>query len=156
MRFLARTLISAVAALIMIVPAGAAMTGGGYGAAAASRGFGAIAKRGYSGSWPVTVTRSQHSNGTDCLTLTDDGSGGFLHSGSASVVIRSSKYEGSFQVINNVLVATLDAQGYSQNAGLAFIAAAGHGNIGQGAYEEVYGGGDFDTGALAFGTKGGC
>jgi len=39
---------------------------------------------------------------------------------------------------------------------LVFVASAGHGNIGKGAFEDVYGGEDFDSGALAFGTKGGC
>ena len=43
-----------------------------------------------------------------------------------------------------------------QNAGLVFIASAGHGNIGNGVFDDVYGGEAFDEGALAFGMKGGC
>jgi hypothetical protein len=113
--------------------------------------------RGYTGSWPVTVTQSQHSNGTYCLTLNDNGTDGWPHSGTASLVIGSQKFpSGSFQVINRTLVATIEAQGYSQNAALLFIGPAGGGKIGQGFFEDVYGGGDFDSGALAFGTKGGC
>ena len=106
----------------------------------------------YSGSWPVTVTRSQHSNWTGCLTLTENASGS-----SASLVIGSQKFPyGSFLVVNHTLVATITAQAYSQNAGLVFIGSANRGNIGKGVFEDVYGGSDFDSGALAFGLKGGC
>jgi len=108
----------------------------------------------YTGRWPVTVTRSHHSNGTSCLTLTDDGSGGWPHSGSAS--LGGSLSFGTFQVINHTLVATIEASGYGQNAGLVFIGSANHGNIGKGVFEDVYGGEDFDSGALTFGMKGGC
>jgi hypothetical protein len=111
------------------------------------------ASHSYSGAWPVTVTDSQHSNGTYCLTLTENGSNG----GSASLVIGSQKFPyGSFLVINRTLVATIQAQGYGQNAGLMFIGSARRGKIGPGVFEDVYGGSDFDSGALAFGMKGGC
>jgi hypothetical protein len=83
MRFLERTLIGAIAGLAMVVSADAATT------------------RSYTGNYAVTVSRSQHSNRTYCLTLT-----------------------------------TL-------------------GNIGDGVFEDVYGGEDFDSGALVF-MKGGC
>jgi hypothetical protein len=139
MRFLQCTFIAMVATMAMIAPASPALAGL------------------YSGNWPVTVTHSQHSNGTYCLTLTDNGSDGWRHSGPASLVIGGSKFpSGSFQLINRTIVATIEAQGYSQNAGLVFIAPAGRGRIGQGVFEDVYGGGDFDSGALAFGMKGGC
>lgn len=125
--------------MALVMPAAAAMAGG------------------YGGSWPVTVTHSQHGNWTGCLTLADNGGYGWRHSGSASLVIGSSKFPyGSFQVINHILVATIEAQGYSQNAGLVFIAPVSRGGLGQGAYDEVYGGSEFDSGALAFGMKGGC
>jgi hypothetical protein len=118
---------------------------------------GAAMARGYSGNYPVTVTRSQHSNGTYCLTLTDNGNYGWPHSGSASLVIGSTKFPyGTFQVINRTLIATIQAQGYGQNAGLVFVAPAARGVIGQGVFEDVYGGEDFDSGALAFGMRGGC
>lgn len=140
MRFLKRISIVIAAASIMAASAGAA----------------AIA-RGYSGSWPVTVSRSQHSNGTYCLTLSDNGSQAWPHSGSATLVIGSQKFPyGTFQVINHTVVATIQAQGYGQNAGLVFIASASRGNIGEGVFEDVYGGSDFDSGALSFGMRGGC
>jgi hypothetical protein len=130
---------AAAAAMVMMLSTGPAMA------------------EGYTGSWPVTVTHSQHSNGTYCLTLTDNGGYGWRHSGSASLVIGSQKFPyGSFQLIGHTLMATIQAQGYGQNAGLVFVADAGRGRIGIGAFEDVYGGSDFDSGALAFGTKGGC
>lgn len=108
---------------------------------------------GYTGSWPVTVSHSQHSNGTYCLTLTETS----RNSGSASLVIGSEKFPyGNFEIFNHILVATIQAQGYSQNAGLVFIGTANRGNIGPGVFDEVYGGSAFEEGALAFGMKGGC
>jgi hypothetical protein len=89
----------------------------------------------YTGSWPATVTHSKHSNGTYCLTLQEKG-------GSASLVLpEGSKLSyGTFQVFNHTLVATIEAQGYGQNAGLVFIGSAGRGNIGAGVFDNVYGG----------------
>lgn len=135
MRFSRRALIAAVA--IMVVGTGAAR---------------AHAAHGYGGSWPVTVTDSQRSNGTYCLTLTQYGNGG-----SASLVIGSQRYPyGSFLVINDILVATIQEPLYGQNGALMFIAHANHGHVGQGVFENVEGGSNFDAGALAFGTRGGC
>ena len=107
----------------------------------------------YNGNWPVSVAHSHNSNFTGCLTLNKTASGG----SAASLVIGSQRYPyGSFLVVNHILVATVTAQAYSQNAGLVFIAPARHGNIGKGVFEDVYGGSNFDSGALAFGVKGGC
>jgi hypothetical protein len=150
MRFSRQILIAAVAATAMVVSTGAAMAhtfnGGTMGTISSD-------SHGYSGSWPVMVTHSQHSNGTYCLTLTENGSKG----GSASLVIGSQKFPfGTFQVFNHTLVATIQAQGYGQNAGLVFIGSARRGNIGTGVFDDVYGGEAFDEGALAFGTRGGC
>jgi hypothetical protein len=139
LHILTRMLIVTIGTAVMALPAAAATN------------------QGYSGSWPVTVSKSQHSNGTYCLTLSDGGSQGWRHSGAASLVIGSSKFPyGTFQVINHTLVATIQAQGYGQNAGLVFIASASRGNIAKGVFEDVYGGEDFDSGALAFGMRGGC
>jgi hypothetical protein len=139
MRLLEQIVLGTIGGLVMVVSAGAATT------------------HSYSGAYPVTVTRSQHSNGTYCLTLTDNGQYGALHSGSASLVISGHKYTyGTFQVLNHTIVATIQAQGYGQNAGLVFIGHATLGNIGDGVFEDVYGGEDFDSGALSFGVKGGC
>jgi hypothetical protein len=89
MRLLQRILIAAVTTTTIIVSAGAAMASD------------------YSGSWPVTVSHSQHSNGTYCLTLTENGRNG----GSASLIIGSRKFpDGSFLVVNHTLVATVTAQ----------------------------------------------
>jgi len=91
----------------------------------------------YSGNWPATVTHSQHSNGTYCLTLTDNGTLGWPH--------------------NGTLVVTIEEEGGTgQNAGLVFSASAGHGDIGKGVYEDVFGGEEFDSGVLVFGVKDGC
>ena len=126
-------------------------------AAAVTLAPGAALAQGYSGTYPVTISSSQHSNGTDCLTLSDGGSFGWRHSGTASLVIGSTKYPyGTFQLINHLLVVTIEAQGYGQNAGLVFVVPTSHGSFGKGTYDEVYGGEEFDSGALAFGMKGGC
>jgi len=148
MRFSQRILVAAVATTATLVSAGAAMAHGINGSTMVMPD-----SHGYGGTWPVTVTHSQHGNWTGCLTLTDYGSNG----GTASLVIGSQKYTyGTFQVFNHTLVATIEAQGYGQNAGLVFIGSASRGNIGKGVFDEVYGGEAFDEGALAFGLKGGC
>jgi hypothetical protein len=111
----------------------------------------------YSGNWPLTVTHSQHSNGKYCVTLTDDGSLGWPHSGGASVVVGGTPLFGTFQLINHLLTVTFeDPGGTGQNAGLVFVAPAAKGNIGSGVYDEVYGGEEFDSGVLTVGKKNGC
>jgi hypothetical protein len=107
----------------------------------------------YTGSYPVTISRAKEGNGTYCLTLTQTSN----NSGSASLVEGTEKFPyGTFQIFNHTLVATIEAQGYAQNAGLVFIGSAHRGNIGPGVFDEVYGGEAFVEGALAFGMKGGC
>jgi hypothetical protein len=150
MRFSQRILIAAVATTAMVVSPGAAMAHGFNGS---TMNMLVPESHGYSGSWPVTVTHAQHSNFTGCLTLSENGSNG----GSASLVIGSQKFTfGTFQIFNHTLVATIQAQGYGQNAGLVFIGSARRGSIGPGVFDDVYGGEAFDEGALAFGMKGGC
>src|SRR5579871_4397692 len=114
---------------------------------------GAALARGYSGNWPVTITHSQRSNGVYCLTLTDTS----RHGGSASLTGHGTNLPfGTFEVVNNTLVTTIQQPGGSQNAGLVFIADASGGNIGKGAFDQVYGGEAFDFGALSFGARNGC
>jgi hypothetical protein len=150
MHFSKRTLIAAIATVAMVVPAGAAIA---HGINGSTMNILVPESHGYGGSWPVTVSHSQHSNGTDCLILVGSG----IDAGSASLVTGSQKLSnGSFLVINHTLVATIPVQGYGQNAGLVFIGSADRGKIGPGVFEDVYGGADFDSGALAFGMKGGC
>jgi len=121
----------------------------------------AAAAQSFTGNWPITITKSPHGNATYCLALTDDGSLGFPHSGSATLTgqtLGGEKLFGTFQVINGLLTATIQSQGGTgQNAGLVFVGhAAKKGTLGKGIYDEVYGGEEFDSGALAFGVKGGC
>lgn len=109
MHFSRRILTVTVAVIAMVVSASPVMARG-YSDATSML---APDTHSYSGSWPVVVTHSQHSNGTYCLTLTQNGRNG----GSASLVI--------------TLVATIQAEGYGQNAGLVFIGSASRGNIGR-------------------------
>ncbi len=89
------------------------------GGPAAARGFSPL--RDYSGNWPATVSHTKHSNGTYCLTLRQNSGNG----GSASLVIGGQKFPyGTFQIFNGTLVATIEAEGYGQNAGLVFIGSA--------------------------------
>jgi hypothetical protein len=150
MRFLQLILITTFATMAMVVSASPAM----------ARGYSSTMDMlipdsySYGGSWPVTVTHSQRSNGTGCLTLIENGNNG----GSASLVFGSQKFTfGTFQIFNHTLVATIQAQGGNgQNAGLVFIGSARRGNIGPGVFDEVYGGEAFEEGALAFGMRNGC
>jgi len=147
MRFSQRILVAALAAATMVFSVAPAM--------AHISGMNKLVpdSHSYAGNWPVTVTNSQFHNGTYCLTLTASGS----DAGSASLVIGSQRFpDGSFLVVNHTLVATITAQAYSQNAGLVFIGSADRDKIGPGVFEDVYGGSDFDSGALTFGMKGGC
>ena len=123
---------------------------------------GAASEGSYSGNWPLTVSHSEFGNGTYCLTLTDDGSYGWPHSGTASLVSQVSggtQPYGLFQVIDRTLVVTVIQLngGGGQNNSLVFIAPASDGNIlGRGVYDEIAGGETFDSGRLVFGMNGGC
>jgi hypothetical protein len=141
MRFTQRILSTVIAATAIAV-SGSAAIAHGYSPTPTAHSYG--------GSWPVTVTGSQHSNFTGCLTLTASG-------GASLAITGSQKFPyGTYVVVNDDLVATIQVQGYSQNAGFVFIGRADRRKIGPGLFEDVYGGEDFDSGALAFGMKGGC
>ena len=149
MHFSQRILVSAAAATAVISSAGAAIAHGYTGSPA---GMMFPMSRNYSGSWPVTITHSQFHNGTDCLTLNGAG-----NSGTASLVADGTKYPyGSFLVLNGILVATILKPSGSQNGALMFTAPASRGHIGQGIFENVEGGSNFDAGDLTFGMKNGC
>jgi hypothetical protein len=150
-----RTLITIAVATAIVVPANAAMARGF--SPARARIF-SPAGQSYTGNWPVTVTHSRGANGTGCLTLMDNGSLGWPHSGQASLVFNGVKFTfGTFQLIDGDLVTTIQSQGASgQNEGLVFAASAANGNIGKGFYDGVYGGEEIDSGVLVFGMKGGC
>ncbi len=139
MRFLEQILI---AATLMVVSASVAMA------------------QSFSGNWPATVSHSHRNNGAVCLMLTENGTLGWPHSGPAKVAghaFGGTLVDGTFQLIDNTLVATIQEPSNSgQNACLVFTAPAGNGNIGKGAFDQVYGGVEFDSGLLVFGVKGGC
>jgi hypothetical protein len=143
MRFPKRTLIAI--AVAMVISTNAAM----------ARSFGFPATRSFSGSWPATVSQSRGANGTYCLTLTENGSLGWRHSGPASLTgVGSGTRQGTFQLIDHVIVATIESQGgWGQNEGLIFAGSAGNGNIAKGFYTGVYGGEEIDSGVLAFGRR---
>jgi hypothetical protein len=106
----------------------------------------------FSGNWPLTVTHSLHFNGTHCLTLTDDGSYGWPHSGPA----RLGSNSGLFEVIGRLILVSIDDGGFYQNAGSVYAAAVRNGHIGAGGFEEIYGGETADSGKVVFGMKGAC
>jgi len=112
----------------------------------------------FTGNWPMTETVKQfHETNTYCLSLTDNGSADFPHSGPAT--LNGSGFTdltGIFQVVNGVLVATFYvADDNGSLNGLVFVAPASKGAIGKG-FGELVSGAETVTGALAFGTKNGC
>jgi hypothetical protein len=124
-------------ALAMAALSGAANAGGGS----------------YSGNWPLTVTGSQFINGSYCLTVSDDGSEGWPHSGSATVP----QYQyGVFQVIHGKFIVDVVVPLQGQNGVLLFTAAGHNGAFGAGAAQLIEGGEPLDSGVMTVGKKGGC
>jgi hypothetical protein len=113
----------------------------------------------FSGSYALTETHVQFGfgNSSYCLTLTDNGTLGFPHSGPATVTGESvGSVSGDFEVINNILVATFTISGdEGETAGLVFVGRASNGNIGNGFAEDVSGAENI-AGELAFGAKNSC
>lgn len=106
----------------------------------------------YTGNWMVTVTKARYSNGTYCLTVNDDGSLGWPHSGEATL---PGSEGGTFQVINGFFVATMPfGSGTGEVSNTIFTGLAMNGSIGPGDYEIAYGG-EFDSGVNKF-KKNGC
>jgi hypothetical protein len=144
---------------ILVAAAAAIAVAGSAGAAKAHvynanaiNGFAPASHHSYVGAWPVTITNSQFSNGTGCLTLSVNDAGG-----SATLILKGVKYTfGSFIVLNHILTATIQEPLGSQNGALMFIAPATSDHPGQGIYEDVAGGSNFDFGSLTFGAKNGC
>jgi hypothetical protein len=107
----------------------------------------------YSGSWPVTVSKAARGDGTYCLILKETQ----RNAGSASLTGNGTNQPfGTFFIVNHLLVATIQQPGGYSDAGLVFIGPANNGNIGNGVFEQVYGGENSDSGHLSFGMKGGC
>jgi hypothetical protein len=109
----------------------------------------------YTGSWPVNVTLPPQFAHTACLSLVDSGTNG-PHSGSASLsgpMAGNVTLTGTFQVINHLLVATVESgSDTGEVVYLLFIAPAADGELGKGVYENP----GLLSGAATFGTKGGC
>jgi hypothetical protein len=117
---------------------------------------GAAKAQSYTGNWPATVSHSAGSNGTYCLSLTDNGSNGWPHSGDVTMVENRETLFGTFQVIGNLITVTIESEGSYEDAGLVFVAPASKGTIGQGVYDDVYSGEEIDSGVAAFGAKNSC
>ena len=130
-----KKLLTLAATLAFIIPASAAMAGS------------------YSGKWQMTVTQSQRYNGKHCLTLSDDGSFGFPHSGLATL---DNLPYGTFEVIGRFIVITIDDGGTYQNAGSVYVAATRNFTLGTGAFSEDYNGESVDAGQIVFGANGSC
>jgi hypothetical protein len=109
----------------------------------------------YTGNWQATVTQSQRSNGTYCVSLTDDGSYGFPHSGVAVPNGQNNPYGGYFTVVDGLMTVTFT---YPSGEGdccdfQVFTAHASNGKIGKGVYNYF---GLTDIGLLTFGKKDSC
>src|ERR1041385_6351280 len=84
----------------------------------------------YTGNWPITVMDSQHGNGFYCLTVKDDGSLRFPHSGFVSLTGPGGNLPfGTFELIGHFFTVTVEQQGETENAGLVFVAHASRGTI---------------------------
>jgi hypothetical protein len=127
---------------------------------------GAIAAGGsYTGTWKVSLTNDVFPNNTGynghgpnsshCIALTDDGSVGWPHSGSA---VMDNNASGQFAVIGPVILIYIDTIGSGEEpASLVFTATAtaSDGKIGKkGGYDEVQGGYSYDAADATFSTKG--
>jgi hypothetical protein len=106
----------------------------------------------YTGNWPITISHSHFANGTYCLMLTESGP----YSGTASVN-GFGEVIGTFQIINGLLVVTIDVDGSgAEPASVLFIGNASGGNLSKKGFYEQAQGEVSDSGALQFGTKNGC
>jgi len=109
----------------------------------------------YTGKWPATVTKSQRDNGKDCITLTDDGSYGFHHSGEAVLNGQNNGYPGYFTVVDEIMTVTFTfPSGEGDCCDFEMLTApASKGQIGKGVFNYL---GLTDIGVVNFGKKNGC
>jgi hypothetical protein len=123
----------------------------------------------YTGSWPFVVTEQETVIGpsnqttTYCITLTDNGAGfGRTHSGEATIAPTPAldlheKAYGSFQVIGQLIMVTIEVPGGTEPSAWVFVASTtGTSQIGTGVFNVVVGGESFDSGLLTVGAKHGC
>lgn len=106
----------------------------------------------YSGNWPIIVTKSLFMNGSYCLTVTDDGSQGWTHSGEATIP----GYGGVFQVIHGKFIADIVEPAGEQNDTMLFTSAGHNGTFGDGGVQLIAGGEPLDSGMMTVGQRGGC
>jgi len=109
----------------------------------------------YTGKWPATVTKSQRDNGKNCMSLTDDGSYGFRHSGEAELNGQNNGYPGYFTVVDGLITVTFtfpSGEGDCCNFAV-FTARASGGQIGNGVFNYF---GLTDIGDVTFGKKDAC
>lgn len=109
----------------------------------------------YTGNWPATVSHSQRSNATYCISLTDNGSYGTPHSGPATLIGTNNPYPGYFTVVAGLITVTFT---YPSGEGdccdfQVFTAKASSGQIGNGVFNYL---GLTDIGLLTFGKKDSC
>lgn len=131
---------------ILLALASALLVATATGAAAAGNGS-------YTGRWPLTVTHSTFTNGNYCLTVTDDGSEGWPHSGEATIP----EYQyGVFQVIHGKFMVDIVVPLQGQNGVLVFTSAGHNGSFGNGAAVLIEGGEPLDSGVMTVGKRGGC
>ena len=109
----------------------------------------------YTGNWQATVTQSQRSNGTYCVSLTDNGSYGFPHSGTAELNGQNNPYGGYFTVIDGLMTVTFT---YPSGEGdccdfQVFTAHASNGKITKGVFNYF---GLTDIGLVSFAKKDSC
>lgn len=116
---------------------------------------GAAMAQSYTGDWPATVTHSQRNNGKNCISLTDDGSYGFPHSGGAVLNGQQNPYGGYFTVVNGLMTVTFTyVSGEGDCCDFAvFSAPASKGQIGKGVFNYF---GLTDVGLTTFGKKNAC
>ena len=109
----------------------------------------------YTGHWPATVTHSQRDNGKNCISLTDDGSYGFRHSGEAVLNGQNNGYPGYFTVVEGLMTVTFTfPSGEGDCCDFeVFTAPASKGQIGKGVFNYL---GLTDIGLVAFGKKDAC
>lgn len=103
----------------------------------------------------ATVTHSQRDNGKNCISLTDDGSYGFRHSGEAVLNGQNNGYPGYFTVVEGLMTVTFtfpSGEGDCCDFEM-FTAPASKGQIGKGVFNYL---GLTDIGVVTFGKKDGC
>lgn len=112
----------------------------------------------YTGHWPYTISDSNGANGNYCLSVTDDGSFNWPHSGFGAVVDPNGiSHFATFQVIGNSFeVAVQFVGGNGQDEGMVVTASAKKGSVGAGVFTDVLAGESVTSGKVTFGVKGGC